>query len=133
MTREEKEELIRHLKYNLEIGADYLITDKDAVEIIKALEQEPCEDAISRQELLDAFWKLDIELRPNAIDSILNMINDISPVTPRPKTGHCKNYKHFHELPYHTDILGKCIQHTGFYPKGDWYCADFEPHESEVE
>ena len=53
MTREEKEKLIRHLRYNLEIGADYLITDKDVVEIIKALEQEPCEDAISRRAVLD--------------------------------------------------------------------------------
>ena len=39
MTKEKKEQLIRHLKYNLEIGADYLITDEDAVEIIRALEQ----------------------------------------------------------------------------------------------
>ena len=46
MTREEKEKLIRHLKYNREIGADYLITDEDADEIIKALEQEPILDKI---------------------------------------------------------------------------------------
>lgn len=45
MTREEKRtRLIRHLKYNRSIGADYLITDEDADEIIEALEQEPCED-----------------------------------------------------------------------------------------
>ena len=49
MTREEKEKLIRHLKYNLEIGADYLITDKDAIEIIKALEQEPVLDKIKAE------------------------------------------------------------------------------------
>ena len=52
MTREKKEKLIRHLKYNLEIGADYLVTDEDVVEIIKALEQpckEPCDDVISRR------------------------------------------------------------------------------------
>ena len=41
MTREERTKLIKHLKYNRSIGADYLITDKDADEIIKALEQEP--------------------------------------------------------------------------------------------
>lgn len=41
MSREEREKLIKHLKYNRSIGADYLITDKDADEIIKALEQEP--------------------------------------------------------------------------------------------
>jgi len=46
MTREEREELIKHLKYNRSIGADYLITDKDADEIIKALEQEPILDKI---------------------------------------------------------------------------------------
>lgn len=57
MTREEKEELIQHLKYNLEIGADYLITDKDAVEIIKALEQEPVLDKI--REVVDK-WQSDI-------------------------------------------------------------------------
>lgn len=52
MTREEKEKLIRHLRYNLEIGADYLITDKDVVEIIKALEQEPILDKV-RAEIAD--------------------------------------------------------------------------------
>lgn len=42
------------------------------------------------------------------------------------KTGRCKDCKHFRVIPYHTDI---CIQHTGLCPKGDWYCADFEPQE----
>ena len=45
------------------------------------------------------------------------------------RTGHCKECKHFRKLPYHADTLGKCIHHTGFCPKGDWYCADFEPQE----
>lgn len=54
MDREKKEKLIRHLKYNLEIGADYLITDEDVIEIIKALEQQPCKDEISRQAAIDA-------------------------------------------------------------------------------
>lgn len=40
MTRKEKINLINHLKYNRDIGADYLITDKDADEIIKALEHD---------------------------------------------------------------------------------------------
>ena len=50
---------------------------------IKALEQEPCEDTISRQAVLDAFWKLDVELRPSAIDAILNMVNDLPSVNPQ--------------------------------------------------
>lgn len=41
MTEEEREELLKYLKYNRSIGADYSITDKDADEIIKVLEQEP--------------------------------------------------------------------------------------------
>jgi len=43
-----------------------------------------------------------------------------------PKTGHCEDCKHFRKIPYHADA---CIQHTGLCPKGDWYCADFEPQE----
>ena len=39
MTREERTKLIKHLKYNRSIGADYMITDKDVDEIIKALEK----------------------------------------------------------------------------------------------
>ena len=46
MTREERTKLIRYLKYNRSIGADYLLTDKDIDEIIKALEQEPILDKI---------------------------------------------------------------------------------------
>lgn len=43
-----------------------------------------------------------------------------------PKTGCCEECKHFRKLPYHADTLGKCVHHTGFCPKGDWYCADYE-------
>lgn len=43
------------------------------------------EDCISRQAVLDSFWKLDIELRPCAIDTIVNMINNLPSVTQ--KTG----------------------------------------------
>lgn len=46
MTREERTKLIRHLKYNRSIGADYLITDEDTDEIIKALEQGDVLDKI---------------------------------------------------------------------------------------
>ena len=42
---------------------------------IKVLSAESC-DCISRQAVIDAFWKLNVELRPNAIDVILNMVND---------------------------------------------------------
>ena len=40
MTREEKLELINHLKYEHSIGADYTISDKEVDEILKALEKQ---------------------------------------------------------------------------------------------
>lgn len=46
--------------------------------------REQSGDAISRQAVLDAFWKLNVELRPNAIDAILNMVNTMPSVTPQP-------------------------------------------------
>ena len=49
---------------------------------IKALEQEPCEDAVSRQAVLDlvnADWKY---------EGLESYIKDLPPVTPQPKTGH---------------------------------------------
>ena len=94
MTREEKEKLIRHLKYNREIGADYLITDKDADEIIKALEQKPCEDAISRQAakkaLEDRFMELQKRHSEDRYETnfCLNTILELPSVNPQPKTGH---------------------------------------------
>lgn len=48
---------------------------------------QPCEDAVSREAMLDAFWKLSVELRPSAIDAILNMINSLPPVQPERKKG----------------------------------------------
>lgn len=56
MTREERTKLIKHLKYNRSIGADYLITDEDADEIIKALEQEPTFDD-ECQKNIDEAWE----------------------------------------------------------------------------
>lgn len=44
-------------------------------------------DCISRQVVLDSFWKLDIELRPSAIDAIVSMINNLPPITPRKRQG----------------------------------------------
>ena len=76
---------------------------------------------------------------PEERESIDKYIKSISKPTgiefdkeQEPKTGHCEDCKHFRKLPYHADILGKCVNHWGFCPKGDWYCADFEPQESEV-
>ena len=113
MTNEKKEQLIRHLKYSLEIGADYLITDEDAVEIIMALEQtelnssynsiktelKPCDtlrdnlaessqDCISRQEVIDGIDRY-IEKAQGfgIIDDFISfkelVVKQLPPVTPK--------------------------------------------------
>lgn len=57
--------------------------EKKCDEIIKALEQEPCEDAISRQAVLDLCERFD-----GCVPySVLSSYDILSPVNPQPKTG----------------------------------------------
>lgn len=50
------------------------------------------DDAISRQAAIDAFWKLDIELRPSAIDAITDMLKMLP--SAQPEIIRCKECKH---------------------------------------
>ena len=76
MTKEERTELIKHLKYNRSIGADYIITDKDVDEIIKALEQEPILDKIRAEiERLHYHPKLDFIKNDEIVDMVLDIID----------------------------------------------------------
>ena len=105
MTKEQV--LINHIQEYLDSGmwqyeACYLNKD-DLKVIIKALEQEPCEDAISRQDLLKAVstWDkfgcdADTKLVPYQdhyipyihYDDVVKCIKGMSSVTPQSKTGH---------------------------------------------
>lgn len=89
MTEEERTtRLIRHLKYNRSIGADYLITDKDVDIIIKALEQQPSDDCVSRAEVN----KLYDEYRPRLathVSEFGDKLKALPPVTPT--HGTCKD------------------------------------------
>lgn len=61
--------------------------DKALALVQKALEQEPCEDAISRQAVLDINHKHHGEM-PNHINhEIWAEINSLPSVNPKPKTG----------------------------------------------
>lgn len=80
MTREEaKEELIQSL-------TDNHISDPEAVEMaIKALEQKPCGDMISRQAVLDEAFEVDTK-EYGRIDVVgVDAINSLPPVTSQPK------------------------------------------------
>ena len=90
-----KEEAIKILKEIIDTG--WLISDIDkctaidACEMaIEALEQEPCEDAISRKAVLDQtyLWSKDEFLRvTNPFDYLRKRINSLLPVTPQPGIG----------------------------------------------
>jgi hypothetical protein len=90
-------------------GADIWGKDVEALDLaIKALEQEPCEDVISRDELLKAIdtWDkfgcdADTKLVPYQdhyisyihYDDVIKCIKGMPSITPQPKTGHWNTYK----------------------------------------
>ena len=48
-------------------------------------------ELISRQDVIDAFWKLEAELRPSAIDAVLDMLKNLPSVQPEIiRCGQCK-------------------------------------------
>lgn len=67
-------------------------------EAIKVLEQEPCEDVISRQAAIDAFERfiheLGIEDKPYNYGEMALSDKNVPPVNPQPKMGH------WEKLPY---------------------------------
>lgn len=83
-----KEEAIKHLQ-NM---ADHSYPNEEYMIAIKALKQEPCDDAINREDTLKAMIeKLGIRnedyLLP-AEATLYKVVKNMPPVTPQPKTGH---------------------------------------------
>ena len=73
-------------------------------------------DLISRLAAIDAFWKLEAELRPSAIDAVLDMLKNLPSVQPEEVIPH-RNYK------YLSDYWCECGWHLG--KKGEVkYCSD---------
>ena len=85
---------------------------------------------ISEQEVIESIEFY--QMNPQHFDFV-NLIDDIKEIpSAEPKVGRCEDCKYFRKLPLRTDTsIGKCIQHWGVCPPCDWYCADFEPQESE--
>ena len=92
------EEAIKLLqKYKEESEEDYYVKRAEALDkAIKALEQEPCEDAISREAVLEGLRTCyDTDTKEysdgsqwiNYEDAVAEMEN-LPSVTPQPKTGH---------------------------------------------
>lgn len=143
----EKEEAIKEIKNasdeevrygDIEHHYEDVMKRIEAVEMaIKALEQEPCEDAVSRKEVLNQiFYSTDNTGDVVLGSALLERIERLPSVTPQePKTGHWKRIS-----------IDKYVQHAMAYYKcsvcgkdsigNHNYCPNcgakmLEPHESE--
>ena len=90
MTREEASKtLTQYIDYDAETP-DYYEMEKACKVALKALKQAPCEDAISRQAVLEAIMtNCILENEYNLTSSrIKKAVESLPPVTPKPKMGH---------------------------------------------
>ena len=101
MTREERVANLKILKSRITVfDEDDDKQLKALQETIKELEQEPCEDAISRRAVLNKIKEVCFSREQEWVDFrvsqgsngqrdfLINYIEQLPPVTPQPKTGH---------------------------------------------
>ena len=84
MTREKAIKSLQFVRNALDDSMD-IATDYDIA--IKALEQEPCDDAISRQAVLDKKELVDLEDGQSFYCISPEDVETLPPVTPQPKIG----------------------------------------------
>ena len=145
-----------HIAHSDLTGEIYVIVGKDKYRIteqakkaVKAVEQEPCEDAISRTYLLKKFEDRFIELQKAhqkekqlGINWCINTLKDMPPVKPTqrwipvserlPEDLEPVNitWVNHEPEPYYHDIKDRNFIATGIYYRGQWYwysttCADY--------
>lgn len=98
MTKEEKEAVLHCLRAMIDeelceecplygtTGTDHC--EKDCVRLaIEELEQEPCEETISKKAVLDVLAKYDNDMKSDVYNEIFDSIDKLPPVNPD-KTGH---------------------------------------------
>lgn len=138
MTKEEKiAELI-----NIRDNFNYTLAPREVFDdAIKALEQEPCEDAISRAEAILQIQRHGVgcfdpdEFSPEQAERfVINMLNELSSVKPEPKTGHW--------IQINSQSIYECSECSQIVMTSDICAYEFchgcgcrmiEPQESEVE
>ena len=99
----------------------------------RMLQQEPCEDCISRQAVIDA-----CDQSINLFEAV-DRIKELSSVTPQLKTGRCKDCNYFeYDSVAIVDGVPLIVAHEickkwsdGCKTSEDGYCFLFEPQESE--
>ena len=124
MTREEAIRKVKAYFVNLFSPDEYV---EIVEEIVEALEQEPCEDAISRQAVNEImgyvvdYWREHaIDIEPHEIkDTVIEQfeytakqLNELPPVSPTRKTG-----KWFKSSQYSNWYCNRCNYETGMRPK----------------
>ena len=96
MTREEAKNWLNKLYARADITDEYgdmedMQPYEEAVNMaIQALEQEPCEEAISRQAIIEAIHEADMNAydERSLIRDLKQRVNELPPVKPQPKTGY---------------------------------------------
>lgn len=117
---------------------------EDAANIIEALEQEPCEDVVSRQGVVEVLLKYAHSTEGKAFaEFLVSQINDLPSVTPQQKMGSssenpnkCGKWRHYEGMLYCSkcgaEFYDEIMEYTGDeVPK---YCPQCgQPKMQEVE
>lgn len=102
---------------------------------------EPCEDAISRTEVIKSIDEREDVNGKVDVESVRTDIVLMQPVNPQPKIGHCKDCKYFeYDSVAKVDGIPLIVAHEickrwgdGCKTKEDGYCFMFEPQERSEE
>ena len=87
MTREEQTDWLCRLRADLNNGVIFTPWNKEFTEALTdVLEQEPCDDVISRQAVLDCLTATNLKKFDFILDA-RDKIKNLPPVTPQPKMG----------------------------------------------
>ena len=103
---------------------------------MNTLDQEPCEDAISRQAVRHIL-NHEVKMPIKVWKKVFELVDDLPPVIPQPKTEHCKDCKHFeYDSVARVDGIPLIVAHEicsrwgdGCKTSEDGYCFLFEPQE----
>lgn len=130
MTREEASNILDDYDVNFDGHTAEEIAEAFEV-AFRALEQEPCDNAVSRQAVLDKKELIELEDGQSFYCISPEDVETLPPVTPQPKTGH---WIHFAS----SDDCSECGWSTGKYISPSKYCPNcgcrmVEPQESEVQ
>ena len=77
-----QDEIMKLQTYKMFVGEDTVYVDRD--DVLEVLKQEPCEDAISRQAVLDCLTATGLKKFDFILDA-RDRIKNLPPVTPQPK------------------------------------------------